>query len=182
MIQIRYADVNDAKVMGEIHSASWKVTYKGIVPDSFLDRISAESRANYFLKALTERFEEDVLIYVDDKAVGLMTIGKCRDYHLTGTGQAILDFLLISFLRKAYEGITFCLTGFPVGRTTVKVVLFSPLRAVIEPPCALTISLAMASPNPAPPVWDERAESSRKNLSKMVSSFCDGMGSPLFVN
>lgn len=79
MIQIRYADVNDAKVMGEIHSASWKVTYKGIVPDSFLDRISAESRANYFLKALTERFEEDVLIYVDDKAVGLMTIGKCRD-------------------------------------------------------------------------------------------------------
>ena len=44
MYIIRYADVEDAKVLGEIHSRSWKIAYKDIVPDSILDKISAENR------------------------------------------------------------------------------------------------------------------------------------------
>jgi len=77
--KIRYAHNSDAKVLGEIHARSWKVAYKNIVPDSILDNISADNRQKFFEKALLEKFEEDALIYVDNKAVGLMAIGKCRD-------------------------------------------------------------------------------------------------------
>lgn len=79
MYKIRYAEINDAKVLGEIHSESWKAAYKGILPDSVLDNITADKREKYFEKALSENLEEDTLIFVDDKAVGLMTFGKCRD-------------------------------------------------------------------------------------------------------
>jgi ribosomal protein S18 acetylase RimI-like enzyme len=79
MYEIRYADVSDAEVLGEIHSKSWKIAYKNIVPDSILDNIRAENRKKYFEKALSEQTEEDALIYVDNKAVGFMCVGKCRD-------------------------------------------------------------------------------------------------------
>ncbi|EPR11493.1 hypothetical protein [Ruminiclostridium papyrosolvens] len=77
MYKIRYAEVNDAKVLGKIHSESWKTAYKGIVPDSVLDNITADKRERYFEKALSENLEEDTLIFVNGKEVGLMTIGKC---------------------------------------------------------------------------------------------------------
>jgi len=79
MFIIRCADANDAGVLGKIHSCSWKAAYKGIVPDSILDNISADMRQEYFEKALSEGWEEDYLIFAKDNAAGLMTIGKCRD-------------------------------------------------------------------------------------------------------
>jgi len=44
MYKIRYAHANDARVLGEIHSSSWKIAYRGIVPDSILDHISADKK------------------------------------------------------------------------------------------------------------------------------------------
>ncbi len=46
------------------------------------------------------------------------------------------------------------------GSFTVNTVRSMLLSAVIVPPCAVTISLAMARPSPAPPLSVERAESS----------------------
>ena len=79
MYKIRHADVNDAGILGEIHAGSWKAAYKGIVPDDILDNISTEKRQKYFEKALSEGREENFLIFADDKAVGFMCLGKCRD-------------------------------------------------------------------------------------------------------
>lgn len=79
MYKIRYADIEDARILGEIHSQSWKVAYKGIVPDEILNNITIEKRQKYFEKALTEGWEEDAIIFMDNKAVGLICIGKCRD-------------------------------------------------------------------------------------------------------
>ena len=36
MFEIRYADISDAKELAKIHSSSWKIAYKGIVPDEVL--------------------------------------------------------------------------------------------------------------------------------------------------
>ncbi|GFZ33268.1 N-acetyltransferase [Clostridium zeae] len=79
MIRIRYAEINDAKILGEIHSRSWKIAYKGIVPDEVLENITAEKREKYFEKALTNRQEEDAIILKDDVAAGFICIGRCRD-------------------------------------------------------------------------------------------------------
>jgi RimJ/RimL family protein N-acetyltransferase len=76
---IRYADIYDSKILGYIHSQSWKFAYKTIIPDLILDNISAEAREQYFYKTLSEKLEEDVLILKDNTPVGFMTLGKCRD-------------------------------------------------------------------------------------------------------
>lgn len=95
MYKVRRADVNDAGVLGEIHASSWKIAYKGIVPDSMLDNISADKRQKYFEKALSEGWEEDFLIFAGDKAVGLMCIGRCRDEDKDDTYGEIWGLYLL---------------------------------------------------------------------------------------
>lgn len=41
---IRYADINDSKILGYIHSQSWEIAYKSIIPHSILENMSAEKR------------------------------------------------------------------------------------------------------------------------------------------
>ena len=81
MFEIRYADISDAKELAKIHSSSWKIAYKGIVPDEVLENITLEKRQKYFEKALSDGLEEDAIIFKDNEAVGLICIGKCRDKY-----------------------------------------------------------------------------------------------------
>ncbi|WP_138205610.1 GNAT family N-acetyltransferase [Haloimpatiens lingqiaonensis] len=123
MYNVRYADVDDAKILGQIHSESWKVAYKGVVPDEVLNNITAEKRQKYFEKALTEGWEEDAIIFKDDKAVGLICIGKCRDedkeefwgeiwgiyllpeYWNMGIGFELMNWGLNELKRRNYKKI-----------------------------------------------------------------------------
>ena len=56
-----------------------------------------------------------------------------------------MELSLMDFLRLSYN-----------GSFTVNMVCSGLLSAVIVPPCAVEISLAIASPKPAPPVFVER--------------------------
>lgn len=123
MYNVRYADVDDAKILGQIHSESWKVAYKGVVPDEVLNNLTAEKRQKYFEKALTEGWEEDAIIFKDDKAVGLICIGKCRDedkeefwgeiwgiyllpeYWNMGIGFELMNWGLNELKRRNYKKI-----------------------------------------------------------------------------
>jgi len=101
MYKVCRADVNDARILGEIHSSSWKKAYRGIVPDEILDNISVEKSQKYFEKALSEGREEDYLVFAGDKAVGLMCIGKCRDEDKDDTyGEIWTIYLLPEYWNK----------------------------------------------------------------------------------
>lgn len=124
MYKIRYADINDARTLGEIHSQSWKVIYKGIVPDEILNNITAEKREKYFEKALSQGWEEDALIFKEDKAVGLICIGRCRDedkddsygeiwgiyllpeYWNRGIGYELINWGLTELRKRSYKKVT----------------------------------------------------------------------------
>lgn len=95
MLRIRYANIKDARTLGEIHSKSWKVAYKGIVTDEILKNITVEKRQVYFEKALTEKWEEDAIIFKDNDAVGLICIGKCRDADKTDAFGEIWGIYLL---------------------------------------------------------------------------------------
>jgi len=79
MYEIKQATIQDAHILAEIHANSWKVAYKGIVPDKILDNITVEKRQKYFEQALSEGREENAIVFKDDKPAGLICIGKCRD-------------------------------------------------------------------------------------------------------
>jgi ribosomal protein S18 acetylase RimI-like enzyme len=101
MYKIRYANVDDAAILGRIHSQSWKVAYKGIVPEEILNNISSEKRQKYFEKALSEGWEEDAIIFKDDMDVGLICIGKCRDEDKDSSyGEIRGIYLLPEYFNK----------------------------------------------------------------------------------
>lgn len=124
MFKIRYADINDSKTLGKIHSKSWKVAYKGIVPNEILENITVEKRQKYFEKALSNGWEEDAIIFKDNEAVGLICIGKCRDtdkannygeiwgiyllpeYWNIGIGSELINWGLTELKKRNYDKVT----------------------------------------------------------------------------
>jgi hypothetical protein len=44
VLDIRRASQSDARAIAEVHVASWRETYRGIVPDAFLDALSVAER------------------------------------------------------------------------------------------------------------------------------------------
>ncbi|MBU3143840.1 MULTISPECIES: GNAT family N-acetyltransferase [Clostridium] len=101
MYKIHYANVDDARILGEIHSKSWKVAYKGIVPEDILNNMSSEKRQRYFEKALSEGWEEDAIIFKENIGVGLICIGKCRDEDKDNSyGEIWGIYLLPEYFNK----------------------------------------------------------------------------------
>ncbi|WP_291582236.1 GNAT family N-acetyltransferase [Clostridium sp. UBA6640] len=102
MYKIRYANIDDAKVLGDIHSKSWKTAYKDIVPDEILNNITSEKRKISFEKILSEALEENILIFEEEeKAVGFMCIGKCRDEDKDDfCGEIVAMYLLPQYWNQ----------------------------------------------------------------------------------
>ena len=95
MYRIRYATISDAQILGEIHSASWRKAYKGIIPDEILDSFTPEKRESFFRSALTEGWEEDAIIFNGNQPLGLISIGKSRDSDLPGDCGEIWGIYLL---------------------------------------------------------------------------------------
>lgn len=98
---IRYADVNDCSALGIIHSESWKVAYKGIVPESVLDNMSSEKSEIKFYNSFMQGQEKNVVALKDNQVVGFMCLGKCRDDDVDNSyGEIWGIYLLPSSWRQ----------------------------------------------------------------------------------
>ncbi len=51
---IRKAELKDISGIAKVHVDSWRTTYKGIVPDSFLDNLSYENREQIWKRGIEE--------------------------------------------------------------------------------------------------------------------------------
>lgn len=73
---IRAAHVDDADVMGIIHVRAWQSAYRGVMPDAYLDALSAEERAEMWRGILGGQDGSPVLVAVlDGRVVGFATVG-----------------------------------------------------------------------------------------------------------
>jgi len=78
-IKIQNAILEDSRGLGVVHSESWKVAYKGIVPDSFLEKMTVGNSKKRFERALSQGIEKNIVAFEGDQIVGFMCIGKSRD-------------------------------------------------------------------------------------------------------
>lgn len=124
MYTIRYADSKDARILGEIHSASWKEAYKGIIPDEILNSFTLEKREAFFRRALSEGWEEDAIIFNGNQALGLICIGRSRDsdlmddfgeiwgiyllpeYWNQGIGSRLIDWGINELKKRSYSHVS----------------------------------------------------------------------------
>ena len=60
---IRRALIEDADIIGEVHSAAWKQTYQGVFSQEYLDSDSPSTRREEFLRSLEDKNCVYLIIY-----------------------------------------------------------------------------------------------------------------------
>lgn len=76
---VRDATPGDAYRVAEIHIASWRDTYKGIVPQEFLDSMDVDERAQRWTRSFDRTACKLIVAEVDSEIVGWCYFGECRD-------------------------------------------------------------------------------------------------------
>jgi ribosomal protein S18 acetylase RimI-like enzyme len=78
-MRICSATIEDARTVAEIHVATWQAAYAGILPAKFLAELSVERREAYWREEIPQGKQKLALVKVDDKTIGWMHYGACRD-------------------------------------------------------------------------------------------------------
>ncbi|MGV0744348.1 N-acetyltransferase family protein [Mycolicibacterium sp. XJ870] len=88
MTQIRPAVGADALAVADVHVRAWQVGYRGILPQDYLDGLTAADRASRYTFDAMPLDGPYTLVATDHGAIrGLVTIGRCRDSGLSGLGE-----------------------------------------------------------------------------------------------
>jgi GNAT superfamily N-acetyltransferase len=96
-VVIRRAVSSDGSQIGLVHVRSWQATYRGLLPQPFLDGLDAAKRGEYWKQYLSEaaRPGETVLVAEEDgMVVGFASVGPSRDEDANETGEVRAIYLL----------------------------------------------------------------------------------------
>ncbi len=128
MIELRVATPDDAAAMAATHIGAWQSAYRGAVPDSFLDALDPERRADRFRQFLTSGTGETYVVVRQACVIGHVTIGPCRDEDLDSVvvGEIWGIYLRPQFWRLGI-GAEVCrrVEGMLAGRGFLRIVLWT---------------------------------------------------------
>ena len=96
-VVIRLAVGSDGSQIGLVHARTWQATYRGLLPQPFLDGLDAAKRGKYWEQYLSEdaRPGETVLVAEEDGVVvGFASVGPSRDEDANGKGEVRAIYLL----------------------------------------------------------------------------------------
>jgi GNAT superfamily N-acetyltransferase len=78
--KVRAALSHDAWAIAAVHVASWRVAYRGLLPDDYLDHLSIEERAGLWSGVLTDPSPGHVVVVeIEDDIVGFAHVGPSGD-------------------------------------------------------------------------------------------------------
>ncbi|MBN6206808.1 GNAT family N-acetyltransferase [Ralstonia pickettii] len=100
-MQIRQATFQDAKAIAKVHVDSWRTTYQGIIPDSYLDSLSYEQRTELWQRNIAD--EGNYIVVAEDEAqkiIGFGTAGKRPENKEVNAGDLTSIYLLEAFQGK----------------------------------------------------------------------------------
>lgn len=80
-VRVRPAERSDADDLASVHLASWRWAYRGLLPDSYLNRMREdELSARWWRRLASGELEESVrVLEVDGRVGGFVTFGPWRD-------------------------------------------------------------------------------------------------------
>ncbi len=96
MIFIREATEADAEGIARVHVESWKSTYRGLVPDAYLDSLALSTRTEDFQKWFREPAGRFLIGALKEKErlVGFVSGGPEREKKEPGEGELYAIYLL----------------------------------------------------------------------------------------
>lgn len=122
-MQIREATIHDAQGIAKVHVDSWRTTYKGIIPDDFLNNLSYEQRTELWLHNIGRK---DNFLFVAESTEGkiigfadfwkretntmanssdLTSIYLLEEYQGRGIGKKLLEQLFLQIKQLGYQKI-----------------------------------------------------------------------------
>ncbi|XEC96407.1 N-acetyltransferase family protein [Paenibacillus tarimensis] len=101
MTEIRWAQLEDTRELGFVHSEAYRNAYQGIMPDEYLNQVTPNVSERYFYNALVKETEHIAIVLNDNKAVGYMMLKACSDNDLEKTSGEISAI----YLLENYRGI-----------------------------------------------------------------------------
>lgn len=122
-MKIRKANIEDAQGIGKVHVDSWRTTYKGILPDDFLNNLSYEQRTELWKKNISDSTnyvlvaenEQNIIIGFATggtrktnsvpNSTDLTSIYLLEEYHGKGIGKQLLKEIFTYFNQKGYEKV-----------------------------------------------------------------------------
>jgi ribosomal protein S18 acetylase RimI-like enzyme len=102
-VRIREANSTDAPAIARVHVDSWRTTYRGIVPDDYLAKLSYERRTNQWAQGLGDPESREFHYVAEDASdgvVGFVSGGPERSGDLTYTGELYRIWLLERHQRR----------------------------------------------------------------------------------
>lgn len=86
-IVVRLATPSDAKQIATIHVETWQNTYRGFIPNSYLNSLSIPNRTKKWLAMLNDK--NDISVYfvgeINNRVMGWLSLCKCRDRDASST-------------------------------------------------------------------------------------------------
>jgi ribosomal protein S18 acetylase RimI-like enzyme len=122
--RIRRATAADARGVAEVHVASWRHAYRGLLPDGFLDRLSVERREASWREAFRDRGAGVFVAEEEGRVIGFASFGPSRDADAgpevgeipaiyvdpsvvgAGVGRALLDAAIEALREAGYRRAT----------------------------------------------------------------------------
>lgn len=122
-MNIRRATMQDAQGIAKVHVDSWRTTYKGILPQSFLDNLSYDKRTELWQKNIA--IVSNVVLVAENEqgeivgfAVGstretnlvpnasdLTSIYLLEHYQGQAIGKKLLKAMMLSFKEQQFQTI-----------------------------------------------------------------------------
>ena len=122
--RIRRATAADARSIAEVHVASWRHAYRGLLPEASLDRRSVERRETSWREAFGDRRSGVFVAEEEGRVIGFASFGPSRDPDAgpevgeilaiyvdpsvvgAGVGRALLDAAIEALCEAGYRRAT----------------------------------------------------------------------------
>ena len=99
-MEIIKADINDARLVGYVHSTAWKQAYVDIFPAEYLSTDTLDKRAHEFQESCINDGINYYLVYEKEKAVGIVKL-----MYINSENYEIASFyILAEYRNKGYGG------------------------------------------------------------------------------
>jgi ribosomal protein S18 acetylase RimI-like enzyme len=123
-MDVRLAQGADVDQLAQAHLASWQAAYRGIMPDSVLDRLSIEDAKASWHRNLHNRERVNLVCVVDGAVAGYVAVGPTHDddenavqtgevygiyldpaHWNRGLGRILWDAAETELLRRGYQDV-----------------------------------------------------------------------------
>jgi GNAT superfamily N-acetyltransferase len=124
---IRSARPEDARPVAEVHVASWRHAYRGLLPDDYLERLSVDDQEAMWLEAFADPDPASgaFVAEIDGRIAGFASFGPSRDEHVPErTGEVPAIYVDPAVLgtgvgRELFEAATIALRDAGFARATL---------------------------------------------------------------